>query len=778
MSLHLADYEDALVDLGEQASEVLRASWQDAARVFSPRGLDAYLNGAAGLKSLGRGTDLVVSFLESAPRVAREIGEEAVSELLSAAIKMYSKTSASVLALLFSTAPTAAARLGELELFKSYLHLLDTLLAQAPRALRPMLERLDVLLTHLTLGGLRRWVTWGISAHRTDLDGQARYFGLESPEALAVLQKEQRGVLFVDVQRRLNMYLRALWGRDFFLRPTSGDFETREGYQPYIEGYFIHLPDAFDDFAPAAGAAVPGLEVYRAAAAHSAAHMVYSRPFANADDLTSLQKAMIGLIEDARVEALAVEAFPGLRQLWLSQLPADPAQGEHVGALMDRVARALIDDAYDDPHPLVAQARTGFLAQAANLSAPEGARVVGLELASRCTALGLAFNAHADRLASPYRDDNRYLWRVEDAALHLLGSLSQQPQARKYVSIMEMINEVEVETAGDDAQEIWVLATELFDDDGVSFNEREGKEPVATPVRYHEWDYQTQLERPGWSTVLEKRPKSGDPAVIEAIVEKHKPIVARLRHLIESMQPQGVVRTRGQEDGDEIDLNAAVRALTDLRMGFAPDPRVAIRIQRKVRDLSVLLLIDLSESTNDRVRDAATETTVLELAREAAALLAVALAKIGDPFAIHGFDSNGRHAVQYYRFKDFDADYDDKVRARLAGMTGQVSTRMGTAMRHAGALLQRQPSQKKLLLVLTDGEPADNDVRDPQYLRFDAKRAVEELARSGIHTYCLTLDPYADQYVSRIFGAKNYMVLDHVARLPEKLSMLYLGLTR
>jgi hypothetical protein len=730
------------------------------------------------LKSLGRGTDLVVSFVESAPQVAREIGEEAVSELLSAAIKMYSKTSASVLALLFSTAPTAAARLGELELFRGYLHLLDNLLAQAPRAIRPMLEQLDVLLAHLTLGGLRRWVAWGISAHRTDLDGQARYFGLASPESLAVLQKEQRGVLFVDVQRRLNMYLRALWGRDFFLRPTSGDFETREGYQPYIEGFFIHLPDAFDDFTPADGPRVPGLEVYRAAAAHSAAHMVHSRPFAEPDSLTPLQQALIGVIEDARVEALAIAAFPGLRQLWQSQLPAEPAQGEHAGALLDRIARALIDDAYVDPHPLVAQAREGFRKQREDLSVQDTSHELGLALARRCSDLGLAFSPRSDRLSSPYRDDNRHLWQTEDTAEHLLASLTQPAQTRKYVSIMEMINEVEVETAGDDAQEVWVLATELFDDDGVSFNEREGKEPVASPVHYHEWDYQTQLERPGWSTVLEKRPKTGDPAVINAIAEKHKPIVARLRHLIESMQPQGVVRLRGQEDGDEIDLNAAVRALTDLRMGVAPDMRVAIRTQRKVRDLSVLLLIDLSESTNDLVRDADTEITVLELAREATALLAGALSKIGDPFAIHGFDSNGRHAVQYYRFKDFDAAYDDKVRARLAGMTGQVSTRMGTALRHAGALLRQQPSQKKLLLLLTDGEPADNDVRDPQYLRFDAKRAVEELARDGVHTYCLTLDPYADQYVSRIFGARNYMVLDHVARLPEKLSMLYLGLTR
>src|SRR5690606_34275212 len=213
-----------------------------------PRGLEEYLRGAAGLKSLGRGTDLVLSFIESAPLVAREIGEQAVSELLSAAIKMYSKTSASVLALLFSTAPTAAQRLGELDLFRGYLSFLDHLLAQARRAIRPFLEKLDVLLGHLTLGGLRRWAMWGGSAYRTDFEGQALYFSLESPESQAVLQKERRGVLFVDVQRRLIMYLRALWGRDFFLRPTSGDFETRSGYQPYIEQYFIHLPDAFDDF--------------------------------------------------------------------------------------------------------------------------------------------------------------------------------------------------------------------------------------------------------------------------------------------------------------------------------------------------------------------------------------------------------------------------------------------------------------------------------------------------------------------------------------------------
>ena len=357
MAIQLAEYRDVLDELGDHAGAVLEAAWHEAARVFSPRGLDAYIRGAAGLKALGRGTDLVVSFIESAPLVAREIGEQAVAELLSAAIKMYSKTSAGVLALLFSTAPTAAARLGELELFRGYLSLLDQLLAQAPRAIRPLLENLEVLLAHLTLGGLRRWALWGVSAHRHDFAAQARYFALQSEDAVAVMKKEQRGVLFVDVQRRLILYLRSLWARDFFLRPTSGDFETRDGYRPYIEQSFIHLPDAFDDLTLAAGSRIAGLTIYRAAAAHAAAHQVYSRRQPGAADLGPLERALIGAFEDARVETLALHAFPGLRPIWLPLLLIDPERGDGWGGLLDRIARALLDPDYQDCHPLVVQAQ-------------------------------------------------------------------------------------------------------------------------------------------------------------------------------------------------------------------------------------------------------------------------------------------------------------------------------------------------------------------------------------------------------------------------------------
>ena len=91
--------------------------------------------------------------------------------------------------------------------------------------------------------------------------------------------------------------------------------------------------------------------------------------------------------------------------------------------------------------------------------------------------------------------------------------------------------------------------------------------------------------------------------------------------------------------------------------------------------------------------------------------------------------------------------------------------------------MSEQPAQKRLVLLITDGKPADIDERDPQYLRHDTKKAVDDLAMRGIYTYCLTLDPAADRYVARIFGENRYSIIDNVTRLPERLPAVFGMLT-
>ncbi|WP_101046982.1 nitric oxide reductase activation protein NorD [Macromonas nakdongensis] len=785
MSVHLHDHAEWIDQLDPTSRELLTRSWPDATKVFSARGLDNYVKGGAALRGLGRGDELVNAWIASAPQVAQEIGEDVVGELATAALLLASKTSGAVIERVLATAPTAARRLADGALFLQYLQFLNTLVAQAPRGLRPMLGQLDALFGQLTLGGLRRWATWGAQAHRTNYEEQIAYFGLQSKESLAMLQQERKGTLLVDVQRRINMYLRALWGRDFYMRSTAGDFESREGLRPFIEDHFIHLPDAYDAVDGNAGT-VDATQLYRAAAAHAAAHMVFTRQPISAESLNPWQMALIGLVEDARVEALTLARFPGLRPLWAQLHTVSAAQDRTAGDWLNRLARALLDPGYDDPHPWIAQGRSLLAEALPRLQAdPHDHTVsweIGVQLAHRYRELtqGPVFQPRTDGQTAPYRDDNRYFWAFDgfDCERGLAAGDAPPRQVRKQVDLMAFVNELEVEGAGDDAQEIWVLGTELFpyEDLGVSFNESEGREPVLPPVHYGEWDHLIQLERPAWATVQERRPKAGDAAVIDGILAKHRRLIGRMKFILDAMQPQGVQRIRKLEDGDDIDLNAVVSSVIEMRMGRQPDPRIMMRSVRKTRDISVLVLLDLSHSTNEKVTGQ--DHTVLDLTRSACALLADAIQKVGDPFALHGFCSDGRHDVHYWRFKDFDQPYDDLAKARLAGMEGQLSTRMGAAIRHATAALKAQRSRKKLLLVITDGEPADVDVCDPHHLRQDTKKAVEDAGRHGVTTFCLSLDPRADPYVGHIFGACHYLVLDRVERLPEKLPLLYAGLTR
>jgi hypothetical protein len=595
-----------------------------------------------------------------------------------------------------------------------------------------MLGNVDQLLSMLTLSGLRRWANFGADAYRRDLDNLVKYFNLESADSKKMLQKERRGTLFVDTQRKLNFYLRALWGRDFFLRPTATDYE---GFRPYCENHVLHLPDAVD-----AVGEVSGLELYRAQSAHLAAHLSYTTSAIAAEGLSPAQMFFIGLIEDARVEYRAAKEFPGLQKLWGSLLAIHhEGVNEHPTVeLLERFAHSLNDETARIDDAELDRIATRFHAGIERKQRDnQFSRDLGLELyqlfADRKEVPSLRI---LESMRVPYRDDNRIIWAFEPFDWQSQGAEyvpAWQRQVRKYVSAVEMANEVDCELAGDDAQEVWVCSSELmpYEDAGeatMSFNDMWGKEP-----------------------------SKGDADEVDRILTEYKPIAHKIRHIIDRLSPQGVQRERNLEDGDEIDINAAVDAMISIRMGKQPDTRITMRNVIKNRDLAVTVLLDLSESTNEKIEGS--DKTVLDLTREAATLVCTAISGIGDPFAVHGFSSEGRHDVHYYRFKDFNQKFDHEVKARLDGMKGGLSTRMGAAMRHAGHHLLAQPERRKLLLLVTDGEPADIDERDPQHLRHDTRKAVEELYSKGILTYCLTLDPNADMYVNRIFGANNYTIV-------------------
>ena len=773
MTIKLEAYQAELEASAPGLSDLVQAVYSDAVRQLSPTALEDLFDGACGLARLGKGNAVVVAYLDAMPMVARECGEEAIRDCRLAVMKLASMTSGEVLAMTFASLPVAASRFSDAELLAVYLQLLHRLAARVPRGLRPMLSHIDELLNRLTLSGLRAWAEFGAEAHQRNLTAQAAYFGLESQDSRAVLERERRGTLFVDVQRRLSAYLRAFWGRDFLLRPTISDHED---FRCFIEDGRLHLPDAAD-----VHGTVSGLDVYRAMAAHMAAHLVYTSRPPSIDGLTPAERFLIGFVEDARVERLAVKRFPGLRRLWRSLMPteATPPASHPTITVLERFALALLD-----PTERTGDAKLDRLAERFHGALEHGENIslnLGRALADHLSAQKMMPSLRLlERIRLPWRDDNRFFWQPEhfDRLEMFGGAASGEAQIRRRVGLMEFINETDVENAGDDAQEIWVLGTELFpyEDEGVSYNQLEGRPQVSAPVHYPEWDYQMQVVRPNWVTLREHAAPRGAPAVIDTMLSEQKAVGQRVRRIVDQLRPQGLQRVRRLEDGEELDLGAAVDAMVMLRLGRQPDARITMRNVIHRRDLAALILIDLSESTNELVHGST--RSVIDLTREACALLSTAISGIGDPFAIHGFASNGRHDVRYMRFKDFDQRFDADAKSKLAGMSGGLSTRMGAAMRHAGRYLARRREAHRLLLVITDGAPADVDERDPQHLRMDTKKAVEDLRAEGIRTYCLSLDPLADRYVERIFGAGGYAVIDHVRRLPERLPTLFGSLTR
>ncbi|RKZ91946.1 MAG: hypothetical protein DRQ40_09300, partial [Gammaproteobacteria bacterium] len=305
--------------------------------------------------------------------------------------------------------------------------------------------------------------------------------------------------------------------------------------------------------------------------------------------------------------------------------------------------------------------------------------------------------------------------------------------------------------------------------------ETEEEHQGLPPRHYPEWDYNSQSYRPDWVSVYEALHPAGNASDVDKLLEKHAAVLKRMKQILELLKPQNYVRVRYQEEGSELDLDVAIRSLIDLKSGSQPDPRINMSHRHDGRDIAVMLLLDLSESIND-IPVGGTQT-ILELCQESVSLLSWSIEQLGDNFAIAGFHSNTRHDVRYHHIKGFSEHWDDEVKGRIAGMQAGYSTRMGGAMRHAAHYLEAQKADKKLLLILTDGEPADIDVDDEQLLIQDTHKAVQELDQKGIYSYCITLDPQADDYVNDIFG-NQHMVIDNVNKLPEKLPALFASLTK
>lgn len=546
-------------------------------------------------------------------------------------------------------------------------------------------------------------------------------------------------ITLADVERRLKAYGTALWGVDPPLRPLVGEGDPA-ALRPRFDADLVRLPVVW-----------PSLDLYRAALAHVGAHRMFSRPWP-AKGLKPLLIIVVSLVEDARVEHLAMRRLPGLRRLWAPFHRVEPSPSLMAADLLERLARALFDAGYRDGNAWVDKGQRLFFERPDRWDDAEFSLQLGGDLAGDLGKTRVQINARGHRVDPAYRDDNGGLW---------LHDTPPEPP-RDTDDPLEAVRPEPMEGEG---------TRRTGPPQGspspppLAVAENTALRPVA---RYPEWDHRIGLHRPDFVQVIEAVPEHAPPLSTPADARLAQRVRALVRHAVVA-RPD---RLRRQREGDALDLDACIAASAARRHGHVPDLRVYRRVRRRGRDLSVLLLLDASQSTNDPVGDG----TVLDLERRSADLLAGALAAAGDRFALAAFRSDGREAVHWLPVKRFADAYDAAARGRLAGLDGRWSTRMGAAIRHAGATLATQPTLRRLLLLVTDGEPSDIDCPDPRHLVEDARKAVRELAGRGIDVVCVALggDPRTHH---RIFGRRNVLPVDRMERLPEILPAVYVRLT-
>ena len=285
---------------------------------------------------------------------------------------------------------------------------------------------------------------------------------------------------------------------------------------------------------------------------------------------------------------------------------------------------------------------------------------------------------------------------------------------------------------------------------------------------YDEWDCTRNAHRKRWCAVHEKAIQPDySSSFADQTLHKYRGHIKSLRRSFEALRDEHRILKK-QPDGENLDIDALVEAISDVRSGMEMTSRIYRKTHRVERDIALVLMVDMSASTRGWINLAQ---------REALILLAEALQSLDDRYAIYGFSGNTRKRCEIYKIKTFDETYDLDVRARIAGIEPQDYTRMGATIRHLTHLLDAISARTKLLITLSDGKPDDYDSYHGEYGIEDTRMALFEARQRGIHPFCITIDEQARDYLPHMYGDTSYVLIDDIGKLPCRIAEIYRSLT-
>lgn len=706
------------------------------------------------------------------------------------------------------------------------------------RLAHPFMDALAEKLHLLSEDGLRRFVTAGIEAFERREDQGANFLSLASKQGRDAYQELLVTVALPEIRGRLNRYLQARTGTGVSVRPLSsmpGSAMAGLSEPPLVisDGRWIYLADEISLFPRRE----ENRDLYKCLVRLESAYTEFGTfdfdlertlealGLTPADPETEdrsdlerffrtfpdpeLARDLFTLFEQGRLRLILKKVYPGVVRsafpfLIAAAGPAAPeergrellvwlyrrvALGEDLAVRSREFRRSLsaVEERFYDRitaesgvnavgmlvhevYPLIRRLSDGGDGPLRPLSPPFGRRLrPDLRFSTQ-----LGFERVAGRIQALLRAKGVKVYRQD-----LRKRLIRQRGALSRKDLQEVVASPEAGESGstDGFSDMAGLTAEVLAEVlGETVADAQAAESSPYPVTwYREWDHQLGDYLHDHVRVSDRPLEGGAVDFYDRVLRSRYGLIQNIRRAFELLRPQELTLLRRWTDGDDFDYRALIDYAVDRKAGIMPSDRLYTKRVKQQRDVAVLLLVDLSRSTANRVFGS--KATVLDLEKEAIVLFSEALTVVGDNFAVAGFSGTGRLGVDYYRIKDFDRPVDDAVRGRIGAMTPQRSTRMGAAIRHATALLTKAAARVRLLIVLGDGFPNDTGYKR-EYAIADTRKAIAEARARSIHARAITVNIVGGEGLDDLYGSFHHNVISDVRELPDKLLRIYGTLTR
>lgn len=286
-------------------------------------------------------------------------------------------------------------------------------------------------------------------------------------------------------------------------------------------------------------------------------------------------------------------------------------------------------------------------------------------------------------------------------------------------------------------------------------------------LKYDEWDYKKRIYKTNFCKVYPKTQLKSNTLYYEKTMSKYKTTLLGLRKMLANVNNR-MLQHRRQIQGEHFDLDAITDLYTDIHSKITPDERVYLTQRKKEKDIAILLLLDLSLSSDGY----AAGNRVIDVEKEVSILFGEILHEFDIDFSIDGFSSKTRNYTTYITLKDFNENW-QQAKLKIGAAEPVGYTRIGPALRHAGARLQKSSAKNKWIILLSDGKPNDFDKYEGQYGIQDIKQALRELNEQHINSYALAIETQAKYYLPQMFGQNHYQILTSPVALLQSLAKLY-----